>query len=85
MPYAIIYPDTGASPRLMRESLSDIGVRISAIGSLAPCDPTDLETDILGLWLDSRRCRVSPGTVIRLSARVFACVRESVIAYYHLD
>ena len=69
----------------MRESLSDIGVRISAIGSLEPCDLTDLETDILGLWLNSRRGRVVPGTVIRLSARVFACVRASVIAYYHLD
>lgn len=85
MSYTIIYPDSGADPRLMRESLSDIGVRISAIGSLEPCDPTDMEMDSLAWYLEHRKQRVPTGTVVRLSARTFACVRESVIAYYHLS
>ena len=85
MPYTIIYPDSGSDPRLFRESLTTIGVHMAAIGSLEPCDPSELETSNLGWYLDQLTGRVEPGTVVRIGPRTFACIREHVIAYYRLS
>lgn len=87
MPYTIIYPDTGSDPLLCRESLTERGVNVSPVGALEPCDPSDWETDCFGWYLDhrTRTGRVIAGTVVRIGPRTFACVREHIIAYYHLS
>jgi len=86
MPYAIEYPDSGSAPCLQRVAFhsESMSLRFSPIGALEPCDPTDLEMESFDFYLASQRLEPPAGTVVRIGSRTFACIRSSIVCYYHL-